>query len=104
MKNKKLILPITALCLSLLPILVFIISLFGLAGGFGGFATFALLPALLAPIIGLVTGVIYLSKVKEQKCKLGKIFAITAICIPLSVVAFVVVFFIGAVTGIIPLM
>ena len=99
--KNKLTLPLIALCLSVLPVPIIIITLFGLAAGF---AAVMLLPTLLSPVVGLVMGVIYLSKGKARTCRCGKILAVIAIALPLSAVVFVIIFFIGAMTGIIPLM
>ena len=94
----KIRLPLIALSLDFLPIIFVVLGLrVGLA------AVYNLL-TLLLPVAGLITGVIYLSRGKDKISKLGKILAIIAIALPLSVVTFIILFFIGVTTGIISLM
>jgi len=60
--------------------------------------------AILFPIAGLITGIAALRQGKEQIGRAGKIIAIIAIALPLLFVLLVILFFAGAVTGIISLM
>jgi len=92
-------LPIIALCLDFAPVLlVFLGSLVR------GLSSAALLLALLLPVAGLITGIVSLSRGKARIGIVGKILAIIAIVLPLAFVAFIVILFIGAVTGLISFM
>ena len=98
-KKTNLAIPIAAFCLVLIPVpVIYFLS------RLGGFAAAALFPGLLSPIAGLVMGVFYLGRGKDRINRLGKILAVTAIVLPLSLLGFIAVFFFGAVTGLIPLM
>ena len=92
-------LPLLALGLDLIPILLVFLSSLGL-----GLPSFVLLFMVLSPIVGLITGVISLSRGKERIGIVGKILAITAIALPLILVIIIVIFFIGVATGVISLM
>ena len=92
-------LPIIALGLDLAPVLL--IFLYSITRGA---TAFVLLFAVLFPIAGLITGIVYLSQGKGKIGSIGKILAIIAISLPLAVVLLFLVIFIGAVTGLISLM
>jgi len=66
--------------------------------------SFLLLLASLAPIAGIILGVVGLRRGRKRIGTVGFILAIVAIALPLSVVALVVVFSIGVATGVISLM
>lgn len=92
-------LPLIALFLDFAPVLlVFLGSLVR------GLSSAALLLALLLPVAGLITGIVSLSRGKARIGIVGKILAIIAIVLPLAFVAFIVIIFIGAVTGLISFM
>jgi len=98
-KSKGIALPLIALGLDLIPVLIICASL--LLRGMSAIILFLLV---LSPAAGLVTGIVSLCRGKGRTGIAGKIIAVTAIVIPLAFVAFVVVIFIGAVTGVISLM
>jgi ABC-type dipeptide/oligopeptide/nickel transport system permease component len=58
----------------------------------------------LSPLAGVIAGIVSLCRGKARIGTAGMIIAIVAIGAPLAVVAFVIIFFVGAVTGMIPLM
>ncbi|MCL2059824.1 MAG: hypothetical protein FWH01_12355 [Oscillospiraceae bacterium] len=98
--KKDIRMPLTALGLVLCPIFfIFLDSI-----GRFSLTSAALLPIVIAPFAGLIVGVASLAKGKGKIGALGKTFAIIAIVLPLSVVALVVAFFVGAATGLIALM
>ena len=97
-RKTKLTLPLLSLGLVFMPIAVFLAARYVLVAGI------PMLFALLFPIAGVVTGIAALRQGKEQIGKAGKIIAIISIALPLLLVLLVVLFFIGAVTGIISLM
>jgi len=98
-QHNSIVMPLIALGLDLLLIpIVFLASL-----GIGVSPFFSFL-AVVSPIAGLITGIGALSRGKGQIGAAGKILAITAIALPSSLVIFIIVFFIGAVTGVISLM
>jgi len=66
--------------------------------------SFLWLIAVLSPIAGLIVGVVSLRRGKNRIGIAGMIIAIIAITTPLAVGAFVIIFFIGAMTGVISLM
>ena len=66
--------------------------------------SFLLLLASLAPIAGIILGIVCLRRGRKRMGTLGFILAIGAIALPLSVVALIVVFSIGVATGVISLM
>jgi hypothetical protein len=99
--TKGIVLPIIALGLDFAPVLIFVL-LFSLLRA--DVSAILLLPVLLAPVIGVILGVAALRRGKERTGIIGKIIAITAIALPLGFVAFVIIFFIGASVGLIPLM
>ena len=92
-------LPIIALGLDLAPVLIF-----SLDAIIRGLPSFTLLFMVLFPIAGLITGIAALTLGKGKINKPGKILAIIAISLPLAVILFFLVFFIGVVTGLISLM
>lgn len=92
-------LPLIALCLDFTPVLLIFLGSLG-----RGLSSSVLLLALLLPVAGLMTGIVSLSRGKSRIGIAGKILAIIAIVLPLSLVAFIVIFFIGAVTGVISFM
>ena len=101
MKNhgNRIGLPLIALGLDLAPIpIVFLGSITR------GLTALTFLFVVLFPIAGLITGVVSLARGKDRTGKIEKIIAIIAISLPLALVLFVLVFFIGAVTGLISLM
>ena len=59
---------------------------------------------ILAPIAGIITGVAALSRGKVRIGAVGKTIAIISIALPLALVALIIIFFIGAATGLISLM
>lgn len=97
--NNEIGLPLLALGFDLVPIfLVFLNSILR------GLPSYMFLLIVLSPIAGLITGVISLAKGKRRIGLTGKIISIIAIILPLSFVAFIIIFFIGVVTGVISLM
>ena len=57
-----------------------------------------------APISGLLIGVMCLNRLKGQKCVAERVLAIVAMAIPLAMVALILVFIGGVMTGVISLM
>ena len=92
-------LPIIALGLDLVPVLVIFLNSI-----MRGFTAVALLFVVLFPVAGLITGIAALTLGKGKISRIGKTLSIIAISLPLAVVLFVLVIFIGAVTGLISLM
>jgi|TergutMp193P3_1026864.scaffolds.fasta_scaffold02669_5 hypothetical protein len=92
-------LPVIALGLDLAPILIFFLNSIT-----WGFTAVALLFVVLFPVAGLIMGIAALTLGKGKISRMGKILSIIAISLPLAVVLFVIVIFIGAVTGLISLM
>ena len=92
-------LPIIALGLDLAPALVLLLNSIT-----RGLLSVTLLFMTLFPIAGLITGIVTLTLGKDHMGKPGKILAIIAISLPGAVVLFVIVIFVGAVTGLISLM
>ncbi|MDR1804021.1 MAG: hypothetical protein LBQ94_10505 [Treponema sp.] len=90
-------LPIIALGLDLAPVLVFLLNSIM-------WSSVALLFVVLFPVAGLIMGIVALTLGKGKISRIGKIISIIAISLPLAVVLFVIVIFIGAVTGLISLM
>lgn len=97
--KNKIGLPLLALFLDLAPILLMYSESIGIR-----FSNITLILIILLPISGLITGVIALSRGKARIGIAGKILAIIAIALPLALVAFIVIFFIGAATGLISFM
>ena len=100
MKN-KLLMPVISLCLVLSPVLIITLASLGRADFVAGIM---FILALLFPVAGLTAGVMYITKGKEQTCRAGKIIAVISISLPVAFVALIIIFFIGASTGLIPLM
>ena len=98
-RNGEIGLPLIALGLDLAP--VFIITFGSLTGRV---PPFALLFTVLLPIAGLIMGIVSLSLGKSRIGKIGKTLAIITVSLPLAFVTFIVLFFIGAATGVISLM
>ena len=98
-QKKELGLPLVAFGLSFVPALLVFFGSLGLE-----LPGFAFLFIILLPVAGLITGIGSLSRGKERIGIAGKIFAIIAIALPASAVAFIFVFFFGAALGIVSLM
>ena len=98
-QNRGIALPLIALGLDLAPVLISF-----LASITRGVLAFTLLFMVLLPVAGLTTGIVSLSLWKDRIGKIGKILAIIAVSLPLAVVLFIIVIFIGAATGLISLM
>ena len=97
--EQKITLPVVALFLDLFPFFpIFLTSLHLEIRSFFWFVF------LTAPILGLLLGVFSLTLGKKQIGTAGRIFAIIAIALPLSCIVFILIFFIGAATGLISLM
>jgi len=94
----KILLPVIALILSLSPVPVLAIFTFiPFVGVFGAlFATLAL-------IAGIILGIISLTK-RNEIGVLGRVIAICAIVFSLLPIIVIVLFYIGAMTGVISLM
>ena len=99
--KRELGLPILAFVLSLLPFFFMFLSMWIRIYSLSSYMSLA---SLLAPICGVIIGVRALSFGKERIGIIGQILSIIAITIPLSIVGFVLVFFIGVSTGIISIM
>jgi hypothetical protein len=104
--KNKVVLPVIAVWLSFSPVVfffvLFIISI--IPGAFELALPPLLLLTVLSPIAGVIIGVISLSRGKKRIDPVGRKLAIIAIVVPLSFVALVLTFSIGAATGLIPLM
>jgi ABC-type dipeptide/oligopeptide/nickel transport system permease component len=98
-RKNGLSLPIIALVLDLAPVLILFLNSIT-----WGFTAVALLFVVLYPIAGLITGIVTLTVGKGRIGKIGKILAIIAISLPAVFVAFILIIFIGVVTGVISLM
>ena len=98
-RNNGIGLPLIALGLDLAPVLLIVLNSI-----IQGVLSFTFLFMVLLPIAGLITGVVALTLGKDRIGRTGKIIAIIAISLPLAFVLFIIVFFIGAVTGVISLM
>jgi len=92
--------PVVAVVLDILPALW---VLLGLTANSSIMSPVFLL-VLLAPIAGMLLGVISICRGREKTGKAGMILAVIAVALPLALIAGVILFFIGAMTGIIPLM
>lgn len=97
--KNNIVLPLIALGLDLSPILLVYLSSF-----IQRFSSLAILFIVVMPIAGLVTGVVSLNRGKGRMGIAGKVIAIAAIVLPLALIALIIIFFIGASTGIISLM
>ena len=98
-RRNGIVLPIVALGLDLAPVLIFLLNLVTRS-----LPSFTLLFMVLFPVAGLITGIVALTLGKGKISKIGEILAIIAMSLPLALVLFIVIFFIGAVTGLISLM
>ena len=92
-------LPLIALCLDFVPVLLVLIGSL-----IQGLSSFALLFMILSPIAGLMTGIISLNKGKDRIGVIGRTLAIIAVTLPLALIVIILIFFIGAATGLISLM
>lgn len=97
--TKKITLPVIALMLDFLPFAVFYLRFFN-----SGFESFAIMLFLLCPIVGLILGVVAISKGKKVVGKAGMIIAILAVSLPLLLATLIILFYVGVSTGIIALM
>ena len=95
--HSNIVLPLVALGL------VFVPFIFALLSSLGIHIPMYSLFALLAPMVGFILGIAALQR-KERISLAGKIISIIAVALPLAFVAFVIIFFIGAATGLISLM
>ena len=92
-------LPLIALGLDFLPVLFIFLNWI-----LQGAAASILLLAVLSPIAGLMMGIISLIRGKGRIGTAAKLIAVIAIALPAAFVTFIIIFFVGAMTGIIPLM
>lgn len=92
-------LSLLAVCFSASPFLMIYLNSIGLR-----LPSYMLLLGVLFPFVGLIFGMMILTRGKGRITKLGRLFSFLAIALPLSIVAFIVIVFIGVVTGIVPLM
>ena len=102
MKNdqkKEIGLPLLALFLDFAPILVFHLGVTEYISN-----TFMPIIVILSPIVGVVLGITALAKGEERIGLFGKAISIIAVAVPVSLVALVILFFVGASTGIISFM
>lgn len=93
--KKKVVLPIIALLFEILPF-VFVT--------FRGISGVVLLLMLILPIVGFILGVSSLHKERAKIGTVGMIIAIIAVALPILLIGAIIVFFIGATTGIISFM
>ena len=98
-QRKEIGLPLIALGLASVPFVSMLLDSLGL-----WIPSSTTLVVIVSPIAGMIAGVASLTKGKSRIGMLGKILAIIAIVIPLSIVAFIIIFFIGVATGQISLM
>lgn len=91
--------PIVALVLDLLPFAVFYLPFF--RGEIFGPSIFV---ALISMLMGLCTGISALYDGVDVIGRAGKAIAIIAVAIPAALVTFIIIFFIGAATGMISFM
>jgi len=92
-------LPLVALGLDLVPVLLFFLANLNV-----GFSGFWLLSLILCPIAGLLMGIAALCRGKQRIGLAGKVIAIIAIGLTVSFGLVIVIFLVGAVTGVIPSM
>lgn len=93
--KKSLLTPIVALLLECVPFAL-------LYSGF--FGSLILLLLLICPIIGLILGVSSLRKGKKTIGLSGMVLSALAVIFPAGLICFILYFFIGITTGLIPLM
>jgi hypothetical protein len=98
-RNNRIGLPLIALGFDLAPVLIIFLNSI-----MRGFTAITLLFVVLFPVAGLITSIAALTLRKDRIGKIGKILAIIAISLPLAVVLFIIIIFIGATTGLISLM
>ena len=91
--------PFLALFLAIAPFLSIFLAYLDLR-----LPTIIFLYALLAPIAGMMIGFAYLTQMKVEISKVGKVIAMISIAIPIILIAFVITLFVGAAIGFIPLM
>ena len=94
-------LPVLALCLAALPIAFYYVAMNYFPLTLSGIAILAIL---VLPIVGLILGIAALSRGKTRIGGVGKALSIVAISIPACMIAFVLIFFAGVFTGLIPFM
>ncbi len=99
--KKKITLPVIALLLDILPVFMIYLSSFSLLRGL---TSVTIIATILSPVVGLILGVMALSQGKNVTGVFGRIIAIIAVALPLLFIGFIVVFFVGASTGLISLM
>ena len=101
-QKPKIIMPLIALILAVVPLAVLlVINFFLINVGTGGWL---ILVCLLSMANGLVFGIMSLTKGKKKIGKIGMILSITAIVFAASPALFVIGFMIGVSTGLISLM
>ena len=96
---KRIRLPLVALGLDLMPFLIYYVLRFNMA-----VTSFFLLSAVMFPIFGAVTAIAAIREGKKEIGVLGMVIAILAFALPLVFVGAVLIFVIGAMTGMIALM
>lgn len=94
----KTVLAIIALLFDLVPIVIFYL-LIGATS-----ISSAIVLIILSPLMGIVLGVAALSSGNTKIGTTGKVIAIMAVALPLLFMGFILLFFIGAVTGLISFM
>jgi hypothetical protein len=92
-------LPILALCLDILPVLIILLSSIAKLE----LSSFAVILIVLSPIAGFISGALSLVMGKGWMGIIGKVTAAAAVALPIAFLAVVLVFFIGAATGLISL-
>lgn len=95
----KTVLAIIALLFDLVPIVIVYLLI-----GSPYIGSITIMLIILSPIIGLVLGVAALSSGNTKIGTTGKVIAIMAVALPLLFMGFILLFFIGAVTGLISFM
>lgn len=96
--KKEMVFPLIAVGLSLSIIPLFLCTLMW------ELPSFVILFMVMLPIAGFITGIASLCRGKKRIDKVGMILSITAIALPVSIVLLIIIFFIGAATGLISLM
>lgn len=95
--KKNIVLPLVALVLVSIPFIFAFLNSLGIR------ITMYPLFTILSPMAGCIIGIAALQK-KGRISLAGRIIAIIAVALPLSFVALIIIFFIGAATGLISLM
>ena len=114
-KKRGLTLPLIALGLDLLPVLLLFLYFLGIYFSFifysswffrgsGLFMQGIILVTILSPIAGLITGIVALHEGKAYMSKLEKTLAIIAVTLPLALIAFIIILYVGVRTGLVPFM